>query len=187
MFRAGRSLPIASRSQLTGELRRGPLEAVGNFQKLQGPLPAVTPLLTPRTYHGRLGSRSSSSRAGDSGVPSSPGTPGTEDQVTAIRVQRVPGDYPFQHIETLSRSMPGKAPFNPVKRSLVETYPARHCARHVGSHSTPVIELELQPRSPDCLPRTCPAAPHPHQSSSVGGYEQWNKEGTKVVLAPSLV
>lgn len=49
MFRAGRSLPTASRSQLTGELWRGPLEAAGNFQKLQGPLPAVTPGWSFRT------------------------------------------------------------------------------------------------------------------------------------------
>lgn len=95
-----------------GTLER-PIRSSGKFPvKHQGPLPAVTPgwsfrtLFLPRfahrTYHGRVGFQGLFPEGWQhqdtplvSGRPRSPGTPGTEDQVTAIRVQRVPGDCPF--------------------------------------------------------------------------------------------
>lgn len=49
-----------------------------------------------------------------------------------------------------------------------------------------MIEVELHPRSPDCLPRTFPAAPHPSLSSSMQVMSDWSEEGTKVVLAALL-
>lgn len=130
-----------------------------------------------------LGSGKSYSRAGDStvflssGGPGSPGSLGNgglcHSHQNLKGPQRLPV-LPSQGTEPPSRGMPGKP--HPIMSNVCLSRPAPRALRWaLGPHGTSVAELELHPRSPDCLLRTLPAAPHPSQSSSVGGYEQWER------------
>ena len=182
------------------------------LMKLEGPLSCHDPggfqtlfltLFTHKSYHRRVGSQElfakDWSQQGiplESVMPCCPGTPGIEGGITAIRVR---GGLRSDQLCPLpghrASKQESECRVSPIQSCQALTCPdlrsARHCARHLGSQSILVVELERYPRSPDCLPRTFPAAGESraaaHTPSQSSLLEVMSNEGGTQVFPSALL